>query len=626
MNNASPHTASTAPARAAAFLRARYANELPPGGQRALFYGWNAAALLLSSAALCTFSLLLAIGNYDWAEFFGYYKHFVIFLLNWLPILLVQLLLLCLFNRQWAAYLGAAVLFLLPSLGNYYKLRVRYEPFVFRDISSITTALHVAGNYDLSPNKRILLVLIAVPTLLVLIALLARGRLSGRLRLGAAVLALLPVFPLWRFVYSSTAIYDRNTNRNNNIGIITAQERFVNLGFVYPFLYSITESKDIPPEGYDAERAAAVLAAYEDADIPADRRVNLLVVQLESFTDLEAMGLQGVAPETYEVLRALQAESITGTMVANVIGGGTIDTERCLLSGSYGMMDYTHNAPSYVRYFNGQGYFTTGSHPNKADFYNRLSINSYLGFDEYLFTNNHYAALVDGEWDWMCDDVFIPEIFRLFKEHEREGSVFSFNVSLQGHSPYERGSLVFDELYWEGEGASELTRNVINNYLGSLADTQRRLMPELEALRTDAEPAVVLLYGDHNPWLETRSVYEEAGIPLDQSSAEGLIRYYGTPYLIWANDAAKALLGRDFTGEGPTVSPGYLLNVVFRELGWTGSAFMQYTDGILDTLPVVSTNGFFVENGRPVTALDDEGRRLLQEYGCEQFWLRGSMK
>ena len=513
-----------------------------------------------------------------------------------------------------------------PSFGNFYKLRARFEPFVFRDVRSVHTALHVAANYDLSFNSRIWLILIATPVLLLLLLLLVRGRAGGKLRLGAAALALLSVYPLWHFVYSDTDLYWTNAFKNNNIGVITAQERFVNLGFTYPFLYSITESKDIPPEGYDAARAEAVLSAYADADIPQDKRVNLLVLQLESFTDLEAMGLRDVAPETYQVLRALQAESITGTMVANVIGGGTIDTERCLLSGSYGMMDYTGDAPSYVRYLNSQGYFSTGSHPNRADFYNRLNINRYLGFDEYLFTDNHYGELVDGSWDWMCDDVFIPEVFRMFKEYERQGGVFSFNVSLQGHSPYESETLLFDRLYWPGDGVSELTRNVINNYLGSLADTQTWLMPEIEALRTDSEPAVVLLYGDHNPWLEKRSVYEEAGISLDQSTGEGMLQYYGTPYLIWANDAAKELLGKDFVGQGPTVSPGYLLNVVFRELGWTGSAFMQYTDQIMGRLPVVSTNGFYVEDGSYTQTLSEDGQRMLQEYGCEQFYLRSQMR
>lgn len=39
------------------------------------------------------------------------------------------------------------------------------------------------------------------------------------------------------------------------------------------------------------------------------------------------------------------------------------------------------------------------------------------------------------------------------------------------------------------------------------------------------------------------------GINIDQSTLEGLLNYYTTPYVIWANDAAKAKLGVDFHGK-----------------------------------------------------------------------------
>ena len=41
-----------------------------------------------------------------------------------------------------------------------------------------------------------------------------------------------------------------------------------------------------PPEDYDPEEAASLLARYPDQDIPADRRVNVVGVMLEAFCDL----------------------------------------------------------------------------------------------------------------------------------------------------------------------------------------------------------------------------------------------------------------------------------------------------------------------------------------------------
>ena len=45
--------------------------------------------------------------------------------------------------------------------------------------------------------------------------------------------------------------------------------------------------------------------------------------------------------------------------------------------------------------------------------------------------------------------------------------------------------------------------------------------------------------------------YEELGLDIDPGTEAGFRNHYSTEYLIWANDAAKAVLEEDFTGEGP---------------------------------------------------------------------------
>lgn len=606
------------------FTRARRPGDLPGIGRRALFYVWNLLVLLLSSAGVCVLSLNFAIGVYDWGTFFGYFTHPLIFLLNWIPILLLQLLLLCLFNRQWAAFLVSSLLILLPSIGNFFKLKFRDEPFVFRDVSSIRAGLSVADSYGVSLNGRIVLAAVLVLAGTVFLLLFARGRLWKGTRIGAAVLSLLAVWPLWHFVYSQDELYYKTANENLILETWASQEYFIANGFAYPFLHSITESKDLPPEGYDAKAAAALLAAYSDGDIPEDRKVDLLVIQLESFADLEELGVTGITPDTYAPLRQLQQESICGTLIPNIIGGGTIDTERCFLSGSYGLQNYTGAAPSYVRCLNDQGYRSTGSHPNRAFFYNRANVAEYLGFDEYFFLDNHYYDVTGGEW--RCDGSYLPEVFRMFREYVAEDApVFSFNVTLQGHGPYNAESYDTDRICWPNDTVSDSTRYAVNNYLSLIAETQEILLRQIDTLRDSPEPMVLLLYGDHKPWLESE-VYEELGIHFDLSTEQGMRDYYATPYLIWANDAAKDLLELDFTGEAPTVSPGYLMNVLFEVLGWKGPAFMQFTDSIMEHMPVVHSGHYYIEDGVYTREPDAAGRALLRDYEWAQFYLRGSLR
>ena len=96
-----------------------------------------------------------------------------------------------------------------------------------------------------------------------------------------------------------------------------------------------------------------------------------------------------------------------------------------------------------------------------------------------------------------------------------------------------------------------------------------------------------MLYGDHKPFFDSPEAYQDLGIDFDMSTWKGVLDYYGTPWMIWANASAKEVFSSDFRGTGPDVSPGYLMNVLFQELGWGGNAFMQFTTSILPRLPVM---------------------------------------
>lgn len=112
------------------------------------------------------------------------------------------------------------------------------------------------------------------------------------------------------------------------------------------------------------------------------------------------------------------------------------------------------------------------------------------------------------------------------------------------------------------------------------------------------EPVVLLLYGDHKPWMGNHGViYEGMGISLDTTTEEGFRNYYSTWYMIWGNQAAKDLLGQDFQGQGPDLSPCFLMNEVFELIGWEGSAYMQAQRETAHTLPVLHTTGWAEENG-----------------------------
>ena len=604
------------------FFFARRPGELSGAGQRILFYLWGAVMLLVSSAGLCVLSLLLGIGMMDIQLFWDYFRHPLLFLLNWLPVLLFQLLLQALINRQWLAFLGTTLIFMTASVGNFYKLKFRSEPFLYTDLSSIRTAVGVAGNYDMTPNTRILLSIVFVLLCTLFLLLFVRGRMHRISRWTLVILALLSLYPAWRFLYADDALYNSPATRSEHVVDGWVQQLQVSKGFEYQFLRSMTDGRLRAPEGYSDTAVEAMLSTVKDADIPQDQKVNLLVFQLEAFSDLNTLGIPGIAEKTYEDFYRLKDESLSGMLIANVFAGGTVNTERCFLTGSTYMHDYRSDAGSYVWYLDGQGYTTVGSHPHYESYYNRLNINRYLGFSDYWYRENHYEDLIADLPDpWLSDLVVIPEVTKQFLRLASTSPVFSFNVTMQGHGPYSTGEYIYDASYWDGSGYSDTASHVLNNYLGSVHETSALLWDTVETLRRSKEPVVLLVYGDHKPWLgDNNSVYRELGVDLNPGTWTGFTNYYSTTYLLWANEAAEQVLGHDLSGEGPAVSPGFLMKLVFDQLGWQGDRYMQLSNQVYQLTPIMHTGGYYWENEAFTKAPGEAVKTALQRLTWLEYY------
>lgn len=134
------------------------------------------------------------------------------------------------------------------------------------------------------------------------------------------------------------------------------------------------------------------------------------------------------------------------------------------------------------------------------------------------------------------------------------------------------------------------------------------------------EPIVLILFGDHNPYLgEGNSGFDLMGIDLDLGSEEGAANYYETPYVITANEAAKQALGTDFYGEGDTISPMFLMNEFFEVAGLNiGTSYSQYLADLKTQIDVI--NSLFVkERGTFIKRSEYENEMLSDFYDVQYF-------
>lgn len=593
--------------------------------QKAIYRGIHLGILLCVCLYITIATFLLSSGPYSLEFLNGVFVTPVILLLNFLPAFALLCIFYSIFGKLHRAFLASALLIFGLAVISYYKLTFRDDPLMLADILYIKEAQNMANNYRLFIDGRIIAVLSVMIMGFFILKFSVKQKLTFKGRITSAVFGIILAAAITPTILNTT-IYDYKAANYDYIDSRwSATQQYISHGFLYPFLHSFSDAIETPPENYDASTAAAYLAEYEDKDIPEDKKVNVISIMLEAYNDFSRFDTLEFNTDVYEVWHNLEQEGYSGALVDNIFAGGTVDTERCFLTGYANLSNYRISTNSYVWYFKNQGYKTEGMHPCYDWFYNRKNINQYLGFENYYFLENYFSPITNGEV--AMDDVFFPELLKQYKSASADGTpYFNFSVTYQGHGPYAGDMCRWAEsntYLAESDRFTYEEYTILENYFGSVYDTNQHLKEFTDALRNDPEPVVVVLFGDHNPWLgDGNSVYKAMGLNLDLSTEEGFYNYYSTRYIIWANEAAKEVLGTDFTGEGPAISPTFLMSELFELCGWEGNSYMQAMNDIKSQITVINTpTGFFVENGTLTDTLSPNGKDLYNRFiQLEYYW------
>ena len=589
-------------------------------GKKIVYYLWRFLILLCAGICLGALALIFAYGNYSWGVFLGYLQSGFLLVINILPAVVLLFFLYGLVGRAWLAFLldGAIVLGL--SLGHYFKLVFRDDPLYFEDMLILREAKAMAGSdhYALFIDKRIVVALLCWALGTVLLFFLVRGKARGWKRRLGTVLAAVAVSAVVAPVYLDESRYDSVENYAY-LNRWAATQDYISHGFFYPFIHSITEMVETPPDGYSQEETEEILASYTDADVPEDRKVNVISLMREAYVDFSRYDIEGLDCSGYDLYHQLEAESYHGDLVTNIFAGGTIDSERCFLTGEYKVRNYRSNTNSYVWYLREQGYTVEGSHPYYQWFYNRQNINGYLGFENYRFLEEDYENLTQAYLPE--DSILLPEIYNDFVANKETGKPnFSFNVNIQSHGPYSTTDYYGTVDYLSGD-YTDGCKNAMNNYMAAIMNSDVELMKLVDQLRSEEEPVVLILFSDHLPWMGDSNIYyDEMGMDISGDTEESFLRHYTTEYLIWANDAAKEVLDCDFVGEGPTISPCNLMNVAFDLMGWEGPAFMQAMDELREVFPVVTIHGCYIVDGEFTDAIPAQRQDLFDRFLYLQYY------
>ncbi len=560
------------------------------------------------------------------ALFRSYFHHPALLGLNLLPPVLLIWLFYFLTRRGWGAFLGSFLPCVAVAMVNYFKIRLRSDPFLAADLTLISEAGGIVGNYSLDVDWLTWLTLGALLAgLLFSVLLIPKWPRRGWGRAFAAVSCAAVCAVSCASLFTNSDLY-QSTDNSEYINPWSDVEVFVSKGCLYPFLYSMRDMFPAPPPGYDGAQAQALLEAFSDADIPADKQVSVMGIMLEAFcdlTDFDFMADHPDAARVYDPWHALAEQGVSGRLLTNIFAGGTVDSEWGFLSGYSQHDDFRRDTDSYVWYLRDQGYQTFFSHPGYGWFYNRQNVNDYLGFQDSWFTENHYGALVDPTSAiYHSDDILVRELLSQLTQRTAEGPCFSFSVSYQNHGPYESAYSAGVEYFTPANsGMAAESCHIWNNYLRGVDSTIQAMVQLTQGLEELDRPVVLVLFGDHKPWGGNgNSAYADMGLTFDLGTLQGFYDYYATPYLIWANSAAKEVLGSDFTGEGGDFSPCFLMPKIFDLCGWTGPGFMQLARQVREITPLVHERGLYLSGGRITDALPQGQQDFVNRFLWAEYW------
>lgn len=449
-------------------------------------------------------------------------------------------------------------------------------------------------------------------------------------------------FSLLGYVGSVSFIDDLGLFEN---GFWDSLNTYRSQGFVSSFIALAQNQVIDAPDRYSEDEAREMRARWaglfdttrgiEEARTSAEAQFDensptVIAVMNESFSDLSIYNDLNAGYTGPTRIKTMQDALLTGYVYTSVLGGGTCNSEFEFLTGA--SMGYigASNSP-YVthdlsridclpKYFSSLGYKTVAIHPEDRSNWNRDTVYEQLGFDQFLgkesFSEDatvRHAGITDAET--------YDKILELLDAGE--APQFIFDVTMQNHGGYGNDSLPEDErLSYDFSWMDSQCARETSEYVSLIERSDRELYEFIEKLRQVDRPIVLMVFGDHQPWM---------GAPLNEATNPGLRtsdpayyqRAYMTPYVLWANyDVA----GNDQVSERKDLGINYLQTLLLDTIGAPLTEQHKASVEISRHLPIINGFAYFSADDNSWHALDLENDEnpVLTEWEWVQYLNFGS--
>lgn len=551
--------------------------------------------------------------------------------LNFVPIFLVCCLLYFTIGKTAIVFsICVSIISLLHTI-NYYKIKFRDEPLNPTDFSLGKEAGNIVHGYDLTMDPEIkYIVFILLTTVILSFLILRNKRPNWKISVIGTVVTLIVSMILYSTVYKSTKIYDSfqvNHNMYHETEIVSAQ------GLIYSLINKSSALSYEKPEGYSKEKAKEILNRYPKAVID-ENSPNIIAIMCEAYSDIQTWSdVPFVSENPYKYFNELKANGCYGKIFVPFFGGGTSSTEFEFLTGNNTSAISTlmpsayasiiaSNSYSIAHHFKEFGYKTYAIHPGHPWFYNRQNVYPRLGFDKFTSKDDLPPGTKEVNY-YIADDVTSDLIIDGYENHLKtnpDEGYFSFTVTIQNHGPYGNDSLFADTEYISKDlGLSDEEYYIINNYLEGIKDGNALLKKVYDYINTVDEPTVLILFGDHLPYLDSEEeLFLKLGIDTESNTHEAYINRYSTDYLIIGNNAYLENNTPSINGQQELISSNYLSVKLFQYANMQLPQFQAFLYDMMQYAPIISKQhiGTPAPDGKASAEFDN----MFKEYKILQYY------
>jgi len=415
---------------------------------------------------------------------------------------------------------------------------------------------------------------------------------------------------LWRTAYEARGEHWRYWNQKTN---------YRSNGFVGGFLYNMPISAMAEPLAYDEGAMRQVTDRYTQAAARINRTrtgslddVNVILVLSESFTDPTQLDGFELDHDPIPQTRATMRETTSGTMLAQLYGGGTANMEFETLTGEsialfrpqmvspYQMLVSNYERyPSAVGWFKSQGHKVIAIHPYMVGLYKREQVYRTFGFEEFIHDTSMQSTEKIDDNPYIDDAAAFDEV--VHQIDESDDPLMVNLVTMQNHIPVD--GHYDDPISVSGIGGDQGKR--IGQYARGLEHSDGEMQQFLADLEASDEKSIVLFYGDHLPGIYDSEVKNANDDGLD---------LYQTPFFVWNSEG-------NVHRPVPLTSPAFFLPLVYRVADAPVPPYFALLDRLHDHVSALQQGRIITSDGAetPEDSLDPRARQLLHDLRLVQY-------